>query len=225
VVNNFEKEKEEMKAILTILALTIASATVMASNQPADSLKTYEEQIGFQRRLILEHKAALDQAYASRNNQVHISKDLLDVLAYGVSTGYLSYDFMKATGNMQRVRDVLTLRKAPKELIPTTEEPIASPAERVAASTSRDVAVSAPGRVMARNIGRAAFRTTELASAAILGVYLVGDVYNTGKDLVIRFSDTDEIKEHRAKLNEAEQNLAVADQNLQVAVKAEMNQQ
>src|SRR5271163_3658206 len=60
-----------------------------------------------------------------------------------------------------------------------------------------------------KNAGEIAFRTTEIASAAVLGAFFVVDVIKTGKDVTLRYTDTNEMRDHAAKLSEAQKNLEV----------------
>lgn len=206
-----------------------AQVTFQHSNSP---LEAYEAQIGYQRRLVLEEKKALETAYKNRDNSVHIGKDLRDLLAYGISSGFLSYRFLNKTDNLASLRARLTRRNVPTDLQPSAATP-PSPVDaeaatlnaeattlRASATAGAGAQAAARGELLS-NVGTSLMRASEAIGAVTLGWFFIYNVADTGHDLVIRFRDTDEIKEHRAALSEAERNLVVADQNLQAAVIAE----
>jgi hypothetical protein len=206
--------------IITAVALITGASYAMADERDA-SLVYYEQQVGLQRKIVVEEKAAFDRAIETRNNSVHLGQDVLDDLAYGVSTGVLTYDFLKGTNNVEAVRNLFTAKKVPAKLIPPKRTPVSDAQVALEESAASATAAKATDRaLMYRKIGATAYRTTEAASAAVLGVFFVGDLYTTGTDLTIRFSDTKEIAEHRKNLAIAEKNLRVADQNLQTAALA-----
>ena len=186
-------------------------------SQVVDPLSVYQQQIGFQRRVVLEEQKALDQAYNDRSNRVHIGKDLRDLLAYGVSTGFLSYRFLNKTNNLQAVRDFLTKKNIQSDLQPTTGttavESESQSLEEAAAALS-DVKRAATMRA----IGSGLMRTAELTGAVVLGAFLLGDVVDTGNDLYVMVHDSDEIRAHKDKLKTAQKNLEDADRNLQTAI-------
>jgi len=100
---------------MKVFLIVVSALTVLAgggvqvqAQENAQALEAYQQQVGFQRRVALEEARALEVAYNQRNNTVHISKDLRDLLAYGISSGWLGYRFLNKTDNLKSIRDALT---------------------------------------------------------------------------------------------------------------------
>src|SRR6185312_7955083 len=100
--------------------------------------------------------------------------------------------------------------------------PQLAPKTEVAAAAAADTAKTASfwRAPWMKTAGTTVFRTTELVSAAVLGAFFVGDVYNTGSDVVIWFDTTEQIREQRMRLAVAEKSLMIAEQNLDTAAKS-----
>ncbi len=158
-----------------------------------------EQQIGFQQNLLFQERAALDKALRERNNEVHLGPEFMDAAAYGLSSGLLTWDFLRRTGLASKGRG--------------TAGVVLPPAEVESAITGTQK-VGATAAAAVREVGPIALKTTEAVSAAVLGIFFFGKSAVLSKDVMIRFTDTNDIRIHRAKVREAEKNLAIAKANL-----------
>jgi hypothetical protein len=187
----------------TIKTERTLSIDMNAENQ---ALAEMHQKIEVQRQAISQEKAELDAAIAKRDNKVHFGKDLMDTLAYGVSSSALTYDFVTKTNSVEKVKKFFNARNIP------TLAPVES-------STSTAMTV-VPKAKWLKSAGSALFRSSELVSAAVLGAFFIGDVYNTGNDVVVWFDSTEQIREQRMRLGLAEKSLEIAEQNLQTAIES-----
>jgi hypothetical protein len=192
--------------------LSAESAALTASNvdesQPVklSDVNSLTQQIAFQQNMLFKEKAALDEAYAARSNSVHLPAAFVDMTAYGLATGLLSVDAYRGIKKLSQERSAGTskiTRSAKAAAESEAEE--AGIFSRIASRTATVATDAAP----------TVWRITEVSGAVILGAYTIGKIVVFNKDVVIRVSDTDAIRYHRAKVEEAQQNLANAQANLQ----------
>lgn len=184
------------------------STDPVADSTALDELR---QKIEIQRQAIIQEKNALDAALSRRDNRVHFGKDFINTVSYGISSGALGYDFFKDTGTIARVKAFFGAKNLP------ALEPIAGEAATDATSVLKVGGAAAARSPWLVNAGNIVFRSTELVSAAVLGAFFVGDVYNMGSDVVVWFDSTEEIRAQRARLLMAEHSLQIAEQNLEAA--------
>ncbi len=186
---------------------------------PAEAaLRAYEKEIAFQQNIVQQEAIALDEAYAARNQSVRIGTHLRDMLAYGISSGYLGQRFLQNTNNMEGARKYFDSTRAAR--VPAGEQIALTAAEAEATANAAAAAegISASRASMLRTVGAGIMRTAEFTGAVVFGIIFTSEVFDTGRDLYIRFNDTDEIRTHRASLEQARRNLDTAQANLQAAI-------
>jgi hypothetical protein len=164
----------------------------------------FAQQIGFQEKLLYQEQAALDKAVATKDKDVHLTADFVKTAAFGLGTGFLTWDFLKRINVVDRNGwDYL--------------KSIARYRSRRGLSTVPEVgeeSAAAAGAATGTSLRAAAFATTEIVSAAVLGLLAVRSAVDLNKDRVIHFSTTEEIQYHDTKVREARKNLAEARANL-----------
>lgn len=172
-------------------------------------------QLGQQKKIVILEKAAYQKALEERNSTVHIGKDLYLALVNGVGSGVLTYRFLRDTDLTNRTRKFFS--EVPTLAPPA--QPVASPAETAAVTAEKEAVLKGAARraQFYRGLGSNAWKTTELVSAVTFAALAAGYATQTWDGINILTTDTQEMREHYAKLVDAEKNVEAAEESIKAA--------